>query len=116
MSRYITKANRCDCHPETCNHFDWYTFDTKSELPIGFGSDIQTRVDEQTARLNAIDETVIALLPKLNIRCDYHGCGGHGTTYLNVVRVEKEDDDSFTAVSNDWPLQLTRTNPEGTPS
>lgn len=42
-------------------------------------------------------------LPKLNIKCEVRGNGIIGTTTLNVIRVEAEDDGSFTAVTDYWP-------------
>ena len=44
-----------------------------------------------------------AALPRLNIRCDCSDGTVHGSTNLNVVRVEQEDDGSFTAVTDHWP-------------
>lgn len=44
-----------------------------------------------------------ALLPKLNIKCETTEGTITGTTYLNVVRVEAQDDNSFTAVTDFWP-------------
>lgn len=42
--------------------------------------------------------------PILNIRCESVVPNGvKGSTYLPVVRVEAEDDGSFTAVTNYWP-------------
>lgn len=55
-------------------------------------------------------------LPKLNIRCDTQSDGILGSTYLDVVKVEREDDDSLTAVTNYWPNnagQTPRAKPEG---
>lgn len=51
-------------------------------------------------------------LPKLNIKCKTfmeNGIGG-GITYLNVIRVEQEDDNSFTAVTDHWPSTLSATS------
>lgn len=42
-------------------------------------------------------------LPKINIKCECVDGIVHGSTYLNVVRVEKEDDGSFTVVTDHWP-------------
>ena len=42
-------------------------------------------------------------LPRLNVRCECHEGIIHGSTYLNVIRVEEEDDGSFTAVTDHWP-------------
>ncbi len=42
-------------------------------------------------------------LPKINIRCETKSSGIIGTTYLDVVRVEQEDDGSYTAVTDFWP-------------
>lgn len=42
--------------------------------------------------------------PRINIKCEAVFDGGIGaTTSLNVLRVEREDDDSFTAVTDHWP-------------
>ena len=41
--------------------------------------------------------------PRLNIRCEYNDGIVSGSTYLNVIRVEAEDDGSFTAVTDHWP-------------
>lgn len=48
-------------------------------------------------------EPLPVILPKLNIRCEYKGDGIGASTYLNVIRVEQEDDASFTAVTDHWP-------------
>ena len=52
-------------------------------------------------------------MPKINIRCETRSQSGLetplrelvGTTSLNVVRVEQEDDGSFTAVTDHWPAR-----------
>lgn len=41
--------------------------------------------------------------PKLNILCETRSNGIIGSTSLNVVRVNTEDDGSFTAVTDYWP-------------
>ena len=43
-------------------------------------------------------------MPHINIRCETAGAGVKGTTTLDVVRVDAEDDGSFTAVTNHWPI------------
>jgi hypothetical protein len=48
-------------------------------------------------------EVGCSALPRLNIRCEYSDGVVHGSTYLNVVRVEKEDDGSLTAVTDHCP-------------
>ena len=47
-------------------------------------------------------------LPKLNIRCECSDGTVHGSTYLNVIRVDEEDDGSFTAVTDHWPSDTAR--------
>ena len=46
-------------------------------------------------------------LPKINIKCvvehDNKGVELQGTTYLKVIKVEQEDDGSFTAITDHWP-------------
>jgi hypothetical protein len=42
-------------------------------------------------------------LPRVNIRCECSDGIVHGSTSLNVVRVEQEDDGTFTAVTDHWP-------------
>jgi len=42
-------------------------------------------------------------LPRINIRCEYSEGLVHGSRYLKVIRVEPEDDGSFTAVTDHWP-------------
>lgn len=44
-----------------------------------------------------------AMMPSLNIRCETARDGLIGSTRLHVVRVEPEDDGSFTAVTDYWP-------------
>lgn len=45
-------------------------------------------------------------IPQVNVKCEIITPGGlTGTTQLNVVRVEREDDGSFTAVSDYWPVK-----------
>jgi hypothetical protein len=44
-------------------------------------------------------------LPKLNIRCETRDGLVHGTTRPNVIRVEQEDDGSYTAVTDHWPQE-----------
>lgn len=48
-------------------------------------------------------------VPKLNIRCETED--QIGATYLDVVRVEAEDDGSFTAVTNHWPVSSVPPQP-----
>lgn len=48
--------------------------------------------------------------PKLNIRCETTDGVLTGTTYLDVIRVEPEDDGSFTAVTSHWPLDSEAAN------
>ena len=52
----------------------------------------------------------MAETPKLNIRCETTDGMLTGTTYLNVVRVEPEDDGSFTAVTDHWPIDPNAAN------
>jgi hypothetical protein len=42
-------------------------------------------------------------LPRVNIICETKADGIIGTTTLNVIRVEIEDDGSFTAITDYWP-------------
>ena len=42
--------------------------------------------------------------PVIRILCETTSDGVIGTTSLNVVRVEREDDGSFTAVTDHWPV------------
>jgi hypothetical protein len=49
-----------------------------------------------------------AAIPKINIRCECTENGITGTTYLNVTGVEREDDGSFTAVTDHWPMPAIR--------
>lgn len=42
-------------------------------------------------------------LPAINIRCETVGPHAVGTTTLPVIRVEQEDDGSYTAVTDHWP-------------
>lgn len=42
-------------------------------------------------------------VPKVNIKCETDNGFITGTTTLNVIRVEREDDGSFTAVTDHWP-------------
>lgn len=48
-------------------------------------------------------EALKGKVPKVNILCETKEDGIIGTTFLDVVRVRKEDDDSITAVTNHWP-------------
>jgi hypothetical protein len=43
------------------------------------------------------------VLPTVNVRCETTNGSLQGVTYLNVIRVELEDDGSLTAVTNHWP-------------
>lgn len=58
----------------------------------------------------ALEQPSIAsqLLPTINVRLETVSPDLTGTTHLNVVRVEQEDDGSFTAVSDYWPSQPAR--------
>lgn len=47
-------------------------------------------------------------LPKVNIRCQTTSDGITGTTYLNVIAVEQEDDGSITAVTDHWPNEKAK--------
>lgn len=66
---------------------------------------------DQPWRALAGDKLMLALCheierlqtPKINIRCETKSDWLIGTTTLNVIRVEREDDGSFTAVTNHWP-------------
>lgn len=58
MSRYITKRNRCDCHPETCCHWPWITWDTVLEVEIGNGGEYERTVDKQTQKFNEKSEEI----------------------------------------------------------
>lgn len=55
-------------------------------------------------------------VPKLNIRCETESDGVKGSTYLNVIAVNPEDDGSFTVVTDHWPqpaeAQSTPQKPE----
>lgn len=55
----------------------------------------------------ATDAIIAALAasshPKINIRCETTDGEVSGSTGLNVLRVEREDDGSFTAVTDYWP-------------
>lgn len=44
-------------------------------------------------------------LPTIHIECEYRDDAVPviGSTRLNVIRVEKNDDGSFTAVTDHWP-------------
>ena len=42
-------------------------------------------------------------VPVINIRCETVSDGVKGSTYLNVIGVEQEDDSSFTVVTDHWP-------------
>ncbi len=44
-----------------------------------------------------------SVLPKINIVCETRDGGVIGSTCLNVIRVEQEDDGSLTAVTDFWP-------------
>jgi hypothetical protein len=41
--------------------------------------------------------------PTINVKCETSDGIVHGSTYLNVTRVEREDDGSLTAVTDHWP-------------
>lgn len=43
--------------------------------------------------------------PEVRIRCETESGGLKGSTYLNVIRVEVEDDGSLTAVTDHWSTQ-----------
>ena len=45
----------------------------------------------------------VSLLPVIRIRCETTDNGITGTTYLPVLRVEQEDDGSFTVVTSYFP-------------
>ncbi len=44
-----------------------------------------------------------AMTPRVNIKCVIEGDGIGGSTDLRVLRVEREDDGSYTAVTDFWP-------------
>lgn len=48
-------------------------------------------------------DTEFCGIPKINIRCEIRVSGIIVTTTLNVIRIEKEDDGSYTAVTDYWP-------------
>jgi hypothetical protein len=45
-------------------------------------------------------------LPTLHIQCETKTPGLMGTTSLDVIRVEQNDDGSFTAVTDHWPADI----------
>lgn len=61
------------------------------------------RLTEELEYLRRRNQRLEERTPKVNIRCETV-CGDvTGTTTLDVVRVEREDDGSFTAVTDHWP-------------
>ncbi len=48
--------------------------------------------------------------PKINIECETRNNGITGSTSLEVIRVEQEDDGSWTAVTNHWPWKASEKN------
>ena len=48
------------------------------------------------------------VVPTVNIKCEYRDGIVTGTTSLRVVRVEAEDDGSFTAVTDHWPSDVPK--------
>lgn len=43
-------------------------------------------------------------IPNINIKCETKDNDCIGTTFLNVVRIEREDDGSLTVVTDHWPV------------
>lgn len=79
-----------------------------------WGTDVDM-VKEAIAILEAKPEPVkpAPKLPRLNIRCETSLNmpdlpPAKGTTNLNVIRVEVEDDESYTAVTDYWPSECLR--------
>ena len=42
--KYTIKANNCDCHPETCNHWNYYIYDSNGNKL--FGKDEYKQLEE----------------------------------------------------------------------
>jgi len=63
----------------------------------------QVKINAQSGGGTLPVESDCSALPKLNIRCECSDGIVQGSTYLNVVKVEQEDDGSFTAVTDYWP-------------
>lgn len=62
------------------------------------------QLGEARAILSAIlSRATSSDVPAINIKCETHAAGITGTTTLPVIRVEREDDGSLTAITNHWP-------------
>lgn len=59
---------------------------------------------EERVVYTAPQEQAEQRVPRLSIRCETSDGIAHGVNYLNVVRVEQEDDGSYTAVTDHWPF------------
>ncbi len=74
---------------------------------------VRNELLDEIGRLNfelAASRSSLPGLPKINIACEVISNGAVGSTYLNVVRVEQEDDGSFTAITDHWPANAERCN------
>ena len=62
-------------------------------------------LDSQVVRANlsSVTRAQASGVPVINIRCETVSDGIKGSTYLNVIGVEQEDDSSFTVVTDHWP-------------
>lgn len=94
---------------------NWYLEKEKNGIPLtdddlpgmwshsdfeGGAPDRLESMRAENAALRKELEALRAMVPKVNIRCVTQD--GYGSTYLTVIRVETEDDGSFTAVTNHW--------------
>ena len=75
------------------------TLDRIVAFVTGRANEIKAAIVSQPAQKVEARNTA----PTLNIMCETTSNGIVGTTYLPVIRVEAQDDGSFTAVTDYWP-------------
>jgi len=61
MPKYEVGFPRCNCHPETCNHFAYYVWDREDNTRIPGGSDNKADMILKARELNQNSNRVIEL-------------------------------------------------------
>ena len=74
------------------------------ELELLYGYNIILTPEEVLSLIEKLESRLpVPYTPAVHIKCEIHSDGIIGSTDLNVIRVEKEDDGSYTAVTDYWP-------------
>lgn len=80
-------------------------FDALLECVTETSEGVGLRADARDLIARALADAAPVEVPRVNIRCETRDGVVTGITSLNVVRVEAEDDGSWTAVTDYWPAR-----------